>query len=429
MMKDVGETSRDSSSGGGDTKKLSISVFANYYDLERVIERFNKIHPDVEITLNQYDMNSQKYKDQVGTQLMSGLGDDIIEAVHFLDIGTSESGCFTDLLPLMEQDPSFNKEDYYFNVFEGMFDNGKLFYFPTYFYYSFVGVNNRVSEELTTRFQQYNQITYREVLDLYNHIEDKGGRSLNGCMDAFRVMIDNFNSFVDLEKRECYFDTPEFIALITDAKNATEPGKAEKGELGYNPIFSYVPKWQIEEYALKYTFLSVLSNGYQFLLPYREQEVFTHFVPLVNEEGKVLMLPSKYFCINAASENKEIAWEFIKFLTTPEANEGSIVRNFPVNKGFFRSFIAEKMREDISSLIGNDGFAIDTDGIGGNDRLVEKTLDLLDQYNAMPMEYQRFIDSDVFMETMTAFHSGTVTAEQAASELQNKISILLMEFG
>ena len=409
-------------------KKLSISVLFDHFNLEMAVEKFNEIHPDVEITLNHYHNDGQKYKEQIGTKLMAGQADDLLDASRFLDLRTAQSGYFEDLLPLMEKDPGFIMEDYYSSVFDGMLQNGKLFYFPTRFISSFIGVNSRISQELTDQFAQYKTISYRELLDLYNSLEDKGGRSLSYDMDAFNIVNDNFNSFIDLEKKECHFDTPEFIEFITAAKNAADPGKIESGGIGDTYSTNYFPNAKLEEAALKYLFINAQNIHYQFFLPYREQAAFIHFVPLVNDEGKVLMIPQEYYSINAASENKEIAWEFIKFLTTPEAKESRLTSSFPVNKTLFKSDLSAKLKDFTVEWI-EEGHDVDADGDEQIDALVAETTELFDQFNAMPMEYQRFIDNNMLMDTMKAFHSGVMTAEQAASELQNKISIFLKEFG
>ena len=52
-------------------------------------------------------------------------------------------------------------------------------------------------------------------------------------------------------------------------------------------------------------------------------------------------------------------------------------------------------------------------------------------YNELPMEYQRNLGEmdllDMIREVLNRFYLDTITAEQAASALQNKVSLLLME--
>jgi ABC-type glycerol-3-phosphate transport system substrate-binding protein len=61
-------------------KKLTISVCWDFYELEAAIKKFNLIYPDVEIVLNKYNNEYEKYVQTVSTQLMSGSADDIIDA-------------------------------------------------------------------------------------------------------------------------------------------------------------------------------------------------------------------------------------------------------------------------------------------------------------------------------------------------------------
>lgn len=51
------------------------------------------------------------------------------------------------------------------------------------------------------------------------------------------------------------------------------------------------------------------------------------------------------------------------------------------------------------------------------------------RYDQMPME-NVFYDKDIYgayIEVMDKFYNGSMTAEQVASELQNKVSLYLME--
>jgi len=404
------------------TGTLTISQCFDFYYLEAAIERFKKIHPDVEIVLNKYDNDREKYKQQITTQLLAGVADDLLDATAFSDIDLAASGLLADFYPLMKNDPAFNEDDYYMNVFEAMAYKNKLIVFPACFIYLMIGVNNTFSSELTNKFRQYDKITFRELLDIYNSIEDKGNRSISKNIDALSATYNNFNAFVNLENKTCSFNTPKFIQFITDIKNGTNPQKIANGEIGFTYGFNYFSKADLEVYAKQYFFADVESNKYQIFLPNAEEEILTHFIPLVSENGKANVIPIKRFCINEASKNKELAWEFVKYITTPEANERVFIPAFPVHKGLFKTFADAELTEYIDyfrrEFITVDGETAD---------VVVQVKAILEAYNIMPMDYQPYIEFEAIPEVIRSFYAGVLTAEQAASELQNKMSLYLME--
>ena len=423
---------------------LAISLCYDFYNLEKAIKQFNELYPEVTVVLNKYDNDAEKYKQQVTTQLMAGKADDLLDAAGgFSDVQLFDSGLLGDFYPLMLKDPAFNKDDYYMNVFEGMAYNGKLIVFPALFSYEMIGVNNTFSDELVKSFKQYETITYRQLFDIYNNLPEKGGRYFSRSMDAITALNANLHTFVDFENKKCYFNTPEFIQFISDAKNSTSPQKIADGEEGL--LFNTpMPGLQQNRYAAQYLFAEEASN--RFLTYFREKEqlaqlfsflgnevldrfmsdfdkqALSYFIPLANSDGTLMLVPSKRFCLNANSKNKELAWEFIKFLTTPEANENELLYSFPVNKRVFRSHVSASITEAVDYWR-NSGHAVE----GETAEVVEAVMSIYEKYNELPMKYQVELYHSIIPDVLHSFHANILTAEQAASELQNKMSLFLME--
>jgi ABC-type glycerol-3-phosphate transport system substrate-binding protein len=319
----------------------------------------------------------------------------------------------------MQNDPAFNEDDYYMNVFEGMAYKGKLIVFPAYFSYSLIGVNNKFSAELVERFKQYNNISCRQLFDLYNSLDDKDGRYLCSNIDVITAVLDNLNAFVDFENKKCSFNTPEFIQFITDAKNVTPPQKKASGLLG---MWAMRPLSRVDQeaFATQYLFADAGSTLYPVLMPYAEERAFTHYIPVAHDNGKLMLIPQKRLCISEASKNKELAWEFVKFLTTPAANENMLPISFPVHRGLFK----ESIPDNIAQFIKFEGNTIEE---GKEAEAVEQVMALLEVYNEMPMERQLELDNEIARDTLTYFYNGELTAEQAATALQNKVSLYFME--
>ena len=141
--------------------------------------------------------------------------------------------------------------------------------------------------------------------------------------------------------------------------------------------------------------------------------------------GELIIRPLDSYLISEASENKELAFELLRFITTPEANEDNLVTWVPVNRGMLSSSLPPIIVQSIDFARANDEIEGDTDDIANN------LVATLERYNDTPLAGINFADNErlrnVISEVLTNFQGGTLSAEQTASELQNKISLFLME--
>jgi maltose-binding protein MalE len=129
------------------------------------------------------------------------------------------------------------------------------------------------------------------------------------------------------------------------------------------------------------------------------------------------------FLISEVSENKELAWEFVKFLTTERANEDVFYSGISINKSVFKKFSFETAKSTLHSLIVDYGFNIDIEA----DEVAMQVVSKLETYNNMPVVSSEYVEVEMIYEIIKSFCDGIMTAEQAAASLQNKISLYLME--
>ena len=414
---------------------LSISVTnAYYYILEPYVEKFKTVYPGVELVLNQYEWGT--YSQQVGTQIMAGEADDIIDSSR-LDIRKiSERGLLADFYPLMQNDPDFHEEDYYMNVLDAVSYNGKLTMFPISFFYYVVGVNSRFSEQAVEQFNSYKTITGRQMLDLYNSLENKDGRYLCCSNDSELLFYTGVYSFIDFENKKCYFNTPEFIKFLTDLKNCTSSKMSGHYKRESIESLDYLPDLVnpgvLEEFALQYLFQPFFEDTYReylMFLPEAQKEIFTHFIPYTTDDNELIVFENESYCINEASPNKALAWEFLKFITTPEANEGASLIGASVNRELVKAFTPSNMTFFVNRFQ-NAGFTMDGEAAD----VVTQVKAMLEPYHDMPMICYQIggtgdnrIDSKFYRDDFIAFLDGVLTADQAAASMQNKVSLYLAE--
>jgi hypothetical protein len=303
---------------------------------------------------------------------------------------------------------------------------GQLMAFVVDFSYQKIGVNNLFSDDLTNRFRTFDTISDRQLIDLFNSLYNTGNLNMMEGFDVHTVVLRNLAAYIDFENKTCDFLSDDFIDLIYDARNVTYDPSVERLGLGIKSRLSHDRTIQ-REHAARFLFTESGTQIYTYPLffPYVE-EVFADFIPMANDQGKLLIRAISSYLINEASENKELAFEFLRFMTTPEAMEDSIVITVPVHRGVLRSNnMIHLLSDSVERVRETDGL------IGETEEIVEQLIVMLERCNEMPMQGNTLTGSGDLMEmledTLTNFHNGILTAQQAASELQNKVSLFLME--
>ncbi|MCL1873106.1 MAG: extracellular solute-binding protein [Clostridiales bacterium] len=426
-----------SSTGCGDKNEdakkrtLTISVPADSSHTQLTLQAFKNKFPDVELVFNNYDLDYAKYNQQISTQLLGGGAPDLFMPTSDFSPKLFDSGLLADFYPLMQSDPDFNEDDYYMNVIKSGEYCGKLFWFPSYFGHRPIAVNNLFSKSLAERYKSFDAINLRQLLDLYNSLPDKGGRYLCDPTAA----ISDWYTFIDFANKTCDFNNDYFIKYITDQKNITDPKKEISDHISKGKDF--FNQWDIsdfsdsnlqERYALEYIFKvnSGDTSYLSLLLPYANERAFTHFIPLADDKGSLITGLGDSFCISAASANKDLAWEFIKLFTNPDKEEfiQTLPTFFhPIRRDLFKATTTRILENTIEEKRKVE--AID----GETSQIVEGIMAFLERCNDMPMVSPiRMVEIDrIIEETLTDFLMDLLTAEQAASILQNKISLYLTE--
>ena len=422
--------------GNGEKTQLTISKVSVVPPFQEAVKRFEALHPEVEVVLHDYnnyddDFNEdqERYRDQVTAQVLAGVADDLLDGDIRGDLKLRESGYMTDIYTLMQSDPEFNEDDYFMNVFEAVSYQGKLTLFPTTFFYQMYGVNNCVSNDFAARFLQYDTISDRQLLELSKEFTaDSSSLYAHAGLDAYMFLLQNIQDYIDYENKTCDFNNPAFIQLLLDLKEATDPKKIVNNSIGMVAYFDRDGLFTnvLEEEALQYLFKWAESGrmNYAVLFPFEEPQAFVDFKPVSNEAGDLLIGVSGSYSISEASQHKELAWEFLKFLTSPESGEGFVSFAFPIHRTTFKNRITSDLIEEVEYW--REYKAIE----GDNETVVARQLAIYERILDMPMEESRKLAigfASQMRETMKSYYQDTLTAEQVAAELQNKISLYLNE--
>ena len=400
-------------------RKLTLSERAVRTSLKDAIDRFETLHPDVEVVITDYAGDYDKFERDTYTRLMAGTADDVIRAMGFSDMEMFDSGLLADFNLLMQNDPTFRESDYIMSVLKGAEYKGKLYTFPTNFTYSVFGVNSAYSEKLAEQYSQCETISRQQMIDMLRDLPGENAyQHLISSATADGLIQERLDTYIDYENKTCDFSNNGFVQFITEIKDAGIP-------LVYEELYvaeSESDSAEAEDTAL-YPFegAGVIPEYCTVFFPYTEQQPFSHYIPLVDEAGNILYGSEYAFCISEASENKDLAWEFVKFMVSSEGLGSSYL--FPVQRSFYQSSVSAAL----TSSVENTRTVANMDG--ETDEIVEQVMTIFDKHHGMPMKWTQYPESvkNILLESMRNFYDGILTAEQTAAELQNKMSLYLME--
>ncbi len=216
---------------------------------------------------------------------------------------------------------------------------------------------------------------------------------------AETVFTQNFKNYVDLPAKKVNVDNADFISILKDIKKLHDSGAVQRPEEG-------------QEGVLKHTFVFtpvICGDGTM---------DYSDFFLFVNEEGNgAFDVFSAKPAINANSKNPALAGEFIDFLLSEEVQSSPENAFTPVNI----EASAISARQSYAGIVA-DGF-----GVEGFD--VEKNIKV---FNTLAAKLTAVSSDDSVIngflyEEFRSFFDGEQTAEQAAANLQNKLTMYLNE--
>ena len=407
------------------SKPLTISVGFDWMtrDLETAAKLFKQTHPGADIIIKSsggdaatFDNDSGKYVTQTVTSLMAGKADDIFDGTEIPYVKLADSGLLAGFYPLMDADKNFRKADYYTNVFDAMSYKGQLYMFPLDIWYTLTGINNTAAPDVIKKYSQLTTISDAERVSFYKANGNTKSLSLCERFDPLFVITRNFDQFINYEKKTCDFKNNNFIQLVTDLKNLMGKNTASNN-------VSYGIDLKKDAYdSQKYLFQDGYTDFY--LLKYKEFSGFRHFIPLATPDGKVYIYPVTKFCISEQSANKELAWEFIKFLTLPETNNQIKTLHSNINKASFKEAEIASLKKSVEDNKSQFGIY----PVGDVQQTIRDVAAYYDKINQMPMRYVSLENyTDILTKDTGLLNKGAMTPEQMASDLQNKISLSLNE--
>ncbi|MCL2664116.1 MAG: hypothetical protein FWE82_00740 [Defluviitaleaceae bacterium] len=387
--------------------------------LREAAEKFSVFFPKTEIIF-------------VDEQDDGGLTPDIFFAADIISLREIKSGHrYADFNILMKDDPVINFDDFYLDALRVFETDGALYFFPARIGIDFVSANKNAPENFLEDFLPRKTVSVFDIADMYdahqlNNLPDGGrfegekGFTLSGEYPMFHAMA----SFINEKEGTCGFGGADFVDFLKKAEAASRGGYMWKSTDG---------NYNAEAYEAGLAGNAFNMIGICPLLPYYfasytgASPVFFAAKPLANRRGEILVEGRNVFAINEASENKTLAWKFIKFMMQPEANEFHrwYVDGIPVYKPLLVHEADSNTTAWISSSVRRYNLG-DTE-----DRQKLLMLEQLKSFFDMPMSLRdNYPHPEIYpalAEILDEFSWRSITAEEAAIKMQAKAESFLIK--
>jgi multiple sugar transport system substrate-binding protein len=408
-------------------KILSISVVYNHpSNIKEFAWLYMEENPEVTIKINDYEYDYFRYQQQTLTSLMAGSADDIFESYPINYKDPKIVRYLADFRQFMNSQGEYNTDDRYMNVYDALSYNNKLYAYPISITFYMVAANKTISDSFSDAFSDYESISIFDMLNIAKTFKTDKTYYVMYDTDFSVLFYYVFNSFIDFDKRVCDFNNPKFIDFLDTAKRYTRTDVIYT-QLNEPPLYSQ----ELEESAgLLYYFYRLSQHKY--LFDYEENTTYANPKPFVNNKKELIITPSVAFSINASSNNKELAWDFIKFMENTADNNAEI---FYLNGGYgnysvVKKWVQNEMPNLIYTYIEDLTFNFEYHIKGDLETQMENAVWQIDKYLNMPMTMVSYGASSWFenaVETLEKYFLDALTAEQTAVEIQNKVTIALME--
>lgn len=295
--------------------------------LRKFVRNFNRSSTKYEIAVKNYNDIDAFTEDLLFHQ--SEIPD--ILDVSWIDKEMLESkGLLADLEPYFKKSDVAGQSDILDLIWDSCENDGKITSMITAFSIGSLGTS---ADTIPT-----DGWTYDQFFALAGDNPDSKLLNPYTYTSVWNLLSHTMDSYVDWDKGQCHFDSPEFIQLLTNINGLSFPENQEDQRIFYSDE-------EIRK-LLKKEFLFIYETYYS---PYDYATTQTKYnnkawnvgFPTQNGELFYLLKPLMEFAIYDNSARKDGAWAFLEFLLSEEEQSwyGNGYGGFPVRKSAFEDYL------------------------------------------------------------------------------------------
>jgi len=406
-------------------------------------------------TFLRHEIEEQQLRLQV--KMMSGQGYDILSLNYQPLWSFAASGFLADIYELMEQDIHTNRDDFYTNILEAWEINGRLYSLPLAFAFDYVGINAGLPQSFIDRFMWYNRtygsISIQALLRIYNDLmreyEEKFGHlHLGNSAKLLSPVVATglvMSEYIDFDNGTSYLNSNTFIEflhelrLAFDITDVTSPRSAIE-----NDIINFLNDDVTSLAFWSYTWWNCRVFT---LFPESDMAVYINFTPIGNQNGQLILNQStgwvglhNWLALSVGVQaDNVLAWEFIKHLmTTSIGNTGDafvIGGHYSLSTPIKKEYFLPHLRPALRNILREPGLSQVIDYLDvphpiiAGDELMNMATTQIEANHNKPAKLAHFISREFYKDLLVELFTDSITPNDMAEELHNRISLFLLEIG
>ncbi|PED34215.1 MULTISPECIES: ABC transporter substrate-binding protein [Bacillus cereus group] len=356
------------------------------------------------------ETSAEKIISKVNTEFLAGRGSDVIVLDGLPADKYGKKGLLTDLSEMIEQDKSFDKNQYFDKVLDNSKTNEKLYGIPLYFWLSGLLGDDKAIQQSGVKVND-KEWTWSEFTSIGKELASKGththviGNTPPEQMLQFLVQ-DHYNELVDKASGKAKFQSDLFVQMLEDVKKMYDEklATADEVNLGESYFVRLPMIMSIEDYFSTGALLGITGTKI-----YQKPHI-------AGQKKGVAFTPNTTVGINEKSPVKKEAWNFLKFLMSDEVQSKG--NGFPINKAVYEQQI--KTLKEKKGIEGPDGTLINVteSDIQGLEKMVAEI--------SVQSPQSTKIES-IIAEESKSYFSGQKSAKDVAALIQNRVKTYINE--
>lgn len=355
--------------------EITISSFVEQEFLSAAAQQFMDLYQDVVVTINVYNETSgagsvEDYQNYLNTRIMTGKAEDIIFNSFLPVTKYSEMGVFEDLSRYISLTPEFTDENYFMNILQAAKEKGgETFLIPYMAKFDVVGFSDALLSEQKGIERKLQNTGFSERMDIAKELISSTEKKnaflimLNEVSYADYLIEDKFSDFIDMD----FYNTEYYYAATYD-------------------------------YDVQAAFYEL-----------DDQSGLSHSLPVADSNGNFAINANYCMALNSASDHKDLAWEFMKYLLSEEVQTLPSVHGLAVNRKGFEAAIERYYNfytEGNRSSVDKEGYS----------ELLQNWVEQINDCDTVDSALWTLIE-----EENRKFFEGKQAVEDTASVLQRKV--------
>ncbi len=387
--------------------EITISSFVEQEFLSAAAQQFMDLYQDVVVTINVYNETSgagsvEDYQNYLNTRIMTGKAEDIIFNSFLPVTKYSEMGVFEDLSRYISLTPEFTDENYFMNILQAAKEKGgETFLIPYMAKFDVVGFSDALLSEQKGIERKLQNTGFSERMDIAKELISSTEKKnaflimLNEVSYADYLIEDKFSDFIDMDKKEVNLNSDAYISLLKEIKELSKNNAFGADMDFYNTEYYYAATYDYDVQAAFYEL--------------DDQSGLSHSLPVADSNGNFAINANYCMALNSASDHKDLAWEFMKYLLSEEVQTLPSIHGLAVNRKGFEAAIERYYNfytEGNHSSVDKEGYS----------ELLQNWVEQINDCDTVDSALWTLIE-----EENRKFFEGKQTAEDTASVLQRKV--------